>query len=66
MSSRTGWLAAFGSEGYEGEPSLMEELGVNFDHIRQKVSKPPICCWQNVALTASWTSPDLSTDISSP
>ncbi len=34
---RTGWLAAFGTEGYEGEPSLMEELGVNFGHIKTKV-----------------------------
>lgn len=33
---RTGWLAAFGTEGYEGEPALLEELGVNFDHIRSK------------------------------
>lgn len=37
---RTGWLAAFGTEGYEGEPPLLEELGVNFDHIRSKV-----CSW---------------------
>ena len=35
---RTGWLAAFGTEGYEGEPPLLEELGVNFEHIRTKVS----------------------------
>lgn len=35
---RTGWLAAFGTEGYEGEPPLLEELGVNFEHIRFKVS----------------------------
>lgn len=34
---RTGWLAAFGAEGYEGEPPLMEELGVNFGHIKGKV-----------------------------
>jgi hypothetical protein len=34
---RTGWLAAFGTEGYEGEPGLMEELGVNFSHIKSKV-----------------------------
>jgi len=34
---RTGWLAAFGTEGYEGEPGLMEELGVNFGHIKTKV-----------------------------
>ncbi|ETN42997.1 uncharacterized protein HMPREF1541_02155 [Cyphellophora europaea CBS 101466] len=33
---RTGWLAAFGTEGYDGEPSLMEELGVNFGHIKTK------------------------------
>ena len=34
---RTGWLAAFGTEGYEGEPPLLEELGVNFGHIKTKV-----------------------------
>lgn len=33
---RTGWLAAFGTEGYEGEPPLLEELGVNFQHIQTK------------------------------
>lgn len=36
---KTGWLAAFGTEGYEGEPALLEELGVNFEHIRTKVVK---------------------------
>lgn len=36
---RTGWLAAFGTEGYDGEPPLLEELGVNFEHIRTKVSR---------------------------
>ena len=35
---RTGWLAAFGTEGYDGEPPLLEELGVNFGHIRTKVT----------------------------
>lgn len=35
---RTGWLAAFGTEGYDGEPPLLEELGVNFGHIQSKVS----------------------------
>jgi outer membrane protein insertion porin family len=35
---RMGWLAAFGTEGYEGEPGLMEELGVNFGHIKTKVN----------------------------
>ena len=34
---RTGWIAAFSTEGYEGEPGLMEELGVNFGHIKTKV-----------------------------
>lgn len=34
---RTGWIAAFGTEGYEGEPPLLEELGVNFHHIQSKV-----------------------------
>jgi len=34
---RTGWLAAFGTEGYDGEPPLLEELGVNFEHIKTKV-----------------------------
>ena len=34
---RTGWLAAFGTEGCEGEPPLLEELGVNFGHIKVKV-----------------------------
>ena len=34
---RTGWLAAFGTEGYDGEPPLLEELGVNFRHIQMKV-----------------------------
>lgn len=38
---RTGWLAAFGTEGYDGEPPLLEELGVNFDHIQTKVSLRP-------------------------
>ncbi|SZF00348.1 unnamed protein product [Blumeria hordei] len=33
---RMGWLAAFGTEGYDGEPALLEELGVNFEHIRSK------------------------------
>ncbi|KAF3761705.1 Yip1-domain-containing protein [Cryphonectria parasitica EP155] len=33
---RTGWLAAFSAEGYEGEPSLLEELDINFGHIQAK------------------------------
>ena len=34
---RTGWIAAFGTEGYDGEPPLLEELGINFGHISTKV-----------------------------
>lgn len=34
---RTGWLAAFSTEGYDTEPPLLEELGVNFGHIQTKV-----------------------------
>lgn len=37
---RTGWLAAFSTEGYDGEPPLLEELGVNFGHIQAKVPWP--------------------------
>lgn len=40
---RTGWLAAFSTEGYEGEPPLQEELGVNFGHIKVKVCLVPEC-----------------------
>lgn len=32
----SGVLAAFGTSGYPGEPSLIEELGINFGHISQK------------------------------
>ncbi|KAF5393265.1 hypothetical protein D9757_000623 [Collybiopsis confluens] len=31
-----GWWTAFGTGGYEGEPPLLEELGINFSHIRAK------------------------------
>lgn len=34
---RTGWLAALSTEGYDTEPPLMEELGINFTHIQMKV-----------------------------
>ncbi len=37
---RTGWLAAFSTEGYDGEPPLLEEIGVNFGHIQTKASPP--------------------------
>jgi hypothetical protein len=32
----TGWVAAFTAASYPGEQSLLEELGVNFGHIREK------------------------------
>ncbi|KAG9018134.1 transporter yip1 [Tulasnella sp. 427] len=31
-----GWLSAFSPAGFEGEPPLLEELGVNFSHIWAK------------------------------
>jgi hypothetical protein len=42
---RTGWLAAFGTEGYDGEPPLLEELGVNFGHIKVKVGYENVLNW---------------------
>jgi len=36
MEGRMGWLAAFGTAGYPDEPPLLEELGVNFGHIKSK------------------------------
>ncbi|KAF9529374.1 Yip1-domain-containing protein [Crepidotus variabilis] len=30
------WYTAFGTGGFEGEPPLLEELGINFSHIRDK------------------------------
>lgn len=53
---RTGWLAAFSTEGYDGEPPLLEELGVNFAHIQTKVRWilfPSLFC--------SWLSPQALT-----
>ena len=34
---RTGWLAALSTEGYEGEPPLLQELGINMSHVQAKV-----------------------------
>jgi len=31
-----GWWTAFGTGGFEGEPPLLEELGINFSHIQAK------------------------------
>ena len=35
---RTGWLAALSTEGYETEPPLLQELGINMTHVQAKVS----------------------------
>lgn len=39
---RTGWLAALSTEGYDGEPPLLEELGVDFSHVKAKVGSRPL------------------------
>ncbi|KAF9566713.1 Yip1-domain-containing protein [Agrocybe pediades] len=36
IQSQGGWWTAFGTGGFEGEPPLLEELGINFQHIRDK------------------------------
>jgi len=36
IQSVGGWWTAFGTGGFEGEPPLMEELGINFSHIQAK------------------------------
>jgi len=36
MEGKMGWLAAFGTAGYPDEPPLLEELGINFGHIKSK------------------------------
>lgn len=36
IQSAGGWWTAFGTGGLEGEPPLLEELGINFTHIRAK------------------------------
>ena len=51
---RTGWIAAFGTEGYDGEPPLLEELGVNFGHIKGKV-RDESCGTCNVMQWPIWT-----------
>lgn len=38
---RTGWLAALSTEGYDGEPPLLEELGIKPANIRAKVLSVP-------------------------
>jgi hypothetical protein len=47
---RTGWIAAFTPEGYDGEPSLLVELGIEFSHIRSKVGSPT----SGFLLVANW------------
>ncbi|KAJ3517253.1 hypothetical protein NLJ89_g627 [Agrocybe chaxingu] len=36
MQTPGAWWTAFGTGGFEGEPPLLEELGINFQHIRDK------------------------------
>ncbi|EAU91799.1 Yip1 domain family protein [Coprinopsis cinerea okayama7 len=36
IQSGGGWWTAFGTGGFEGEPPLLQELGINFSHIRAK------------------------------
>ncbi|CAK5281554.1 unnamed protein product [Mycena citricolor] len=36
IQSQGGWWTAFGTGGFEGEPPLLEELGINLSHIRTK------------------------------
>ena len=38
---RTGWLAALSTEGYDGEPGLLEEIGFDLSAIHRKVPLPP-------------------------
>lgn len=52
---RTGWIAAFGTEGYEGEPPLLEELGVNFGHIKGKVRDKSGRTWHSGAIAEKTT-----------
>lgn len=46
-----GWLAAFGTGGYEDEPPLLEELGINFGHIKMKVC----VCFLMKGIKGDWT-----------
>ncbi|RXW25626.1 hypothetical protein EST38_g261 [Candolleomyces aberdarensis] len=36
IQSQGGWWTAFGTGGIEGEPPLLQELGINFSHIQAK------------------------------
>lgn len=63
---RTGWLAAFSTEGYETEPPLLEELGVNFGHIQMKVrTLPPFCGECNSMAEGNALTDNLDADFSS-
>ena len=62
---RTGWIAAFGTEGYDGEPPLLEELGVNFEHIRTKVHTTRSMSQNMASMTALYrAASDPITDVS--
>lgn len=51
---KTGWIAAFSAEGYEGEPSLLEELDINFGHIQQKVGWFILYCFLLAGSRTTW------------
>lgn len=56
----TGFLAAFGTSGYYGEPPLLEELGFNFTHIKQKtlvVLNPSATIDQNIMADSDLAGP---------
>lgn len=56
----TGFLAAFGTSGYPGEPPLLEELGFNFTHIKQKtliVLNPSATVDQNIMADSDLAGP---------
>lgn len=48
---RTGWLAALSTEGYDGEPPLLEELGIKPANIRAKVLDVPYLPCPKLQLT---------------
>lgn len=50
-----GWIAALSTAGYPGEPTLFEELGVNFGHIKAKT-------WSVLALKSRSLNEDVLQD----
>ncbi|KAF7973722.1 hypothetical protein HWV62_14418 [Athelia sp. TMB] len=47
IQSTGGWWTAFGTGGFEGEPPLLEELGINFQHVQAK-SLTVLNPWQRI------------------